>query len=131
MNPRDIRNMAGWVVDQCVVGKGQGGAISHGHQKAINAINDPAFDPTEHELPPAATFFALHIWNTGRDKLWLAGDDDPALAVPIDAGIWIASRRAPAGSALRRQLQRKIEYYAERIQTMTYKRRLPWWRDNI
>ena len=42
INPTDIRNMAGWVIDQCVTNQRIGGAIAKGTKKATDWVLDPA-----------------------------------------------------------------------------------------
>ena len=41
INPKDVRNMAGWVIDQCVSDQGEGGAISKGTSAVVDWIINP------------------------------------------------------------------------------------------
>lgn len=69
INPKDIRDMAGWVLDKCVLEEELGGFVTKNLANAVDWLLDPKSDFAEPmrqfpRLPPVFQILSIHASKT-------------------------------------------------------------------
>lgn len=125
-----MRNMAGWLIDQCVFDESLGGFATFGLADAEDYITGPIVRH-EDKWPSSTTFFSLQVWNDDDDLCgpgWNPGDMDTDVADDIVASLEAAIDRYPRGSAARANVVRNFEYFQAVHHRMTASNYDNWWR---
>ncbi|MCJ1238670.1 hypothetical protein MMC14_006661 [Varicellaria rhodocarpa] len=129
--PSTIRGLAGWVWEQCIIGKGIGGFITYG----MSSFIDPIVGSTvsrfpEMDLPNNAQFITVSL--TGPLKrLSSPGNTDPAIPEVVSQKLEDAAGQSPRGSSQWQKFDTTSQVWKLTSQSMQRGSGIPWWSKTI
>ncbi|KAL6715396.1 hypothetical protein ACLMJK_006357 [Lecanora helva] len=126
IKPVDVRNMAGWVLEQCVGAEKQGGAVTKNVKNAVSWVLDPRSRFDSGNMPPSTTFLSLHIWNAGSSEPWNAGDWDPYIGRDI-AEYAYKTAVAMAPGKNKDEIERRADRLSDWSSLQRFGKRQIWW----
>lgn len=127
-----MRQMAGYLLESCVVEAGAGGFITNGLQNTLDTVTSPRFShldnyrkplfPT-HSLPtplnpqptaPNSTYLSLSIWNKKAYRAaWNPGDMEPAISHSIVDATYQRKEHTRIRTPAYRKAYRNYLYYQD------------------
>lgn len=145
-----MRNMAGWLIDQCISDENLGGFATHSLANAEDYITNPTvrYEDTWRKGTTTLTaqicpsfanicskaahtsFFSLQLWNDNEGLYypgWNPGNMDPDVSDEIVASLDAATDLYPRGSAARANSLRNYEYFQAVRQKMKAFDYNNWW----
>ena len=81
-------------------------------------------------IAPSTTFYSLNVWDDGgliTEYDWNPGNFDPHLGLAIAEYVGHVAYRAPAGSAMREELERRYELLVGAVSKMDFGTEHAWW----
>ena len=121
-NPAELRRATLKIIEKCLVGQGEGGYSTYDFGRVVRWITAPTTDfPENLDLGPDLTFFTAIVWSyqtTFPTDVPEPGSYDESTADQLVNHIGKAANRAPAGSALERNLEARADYVWESAATI-------------
>ncbi|KAL9121020.1 MAG: hypothetical protein Q9187_002420 [Circinaria calcarea] len=112
--PSELREMASWVIDECVLRAGVGGFVTKNIQQVLNWLvhNPSVLDATYQQKPAPGNF-------------------DPSVGVTISGWLWAFwSENRHVNSVQQWRLQSMTSWLSYRALAMRRGGDIPWWRKN-